>query len=72
MISNVRILKQQDSVIEVKANWLVNSHGLHGTLLRGGHYEYQLLHLADRLKIVTKKVILINDKLVGPVDVFHV
>ena len=50
----------------------MHSYGLHGPLTRGGWYEYRLRPTDAGLKIAAKKITMIDDKLVGPVDFFHV
>jgi 3-phenylpropionate/cinnamic acid dioxygenase small subunit len=72
VVSNIRLIDFSDQHTALKANWMVHSYGLHGPLTRGGYYDYQLKVMDGVLKIVYKKVTLIDDKLIGPVDIFHV
>lgn len=72
LVSNVRVLTHTGSAIKAAANWLVHSYGLHGAITRGGRYEYSLRDEAGALRIAQKKIVMIDDKLVGPVDVFHI
>jgi len=72
LVSNVRLSKIEHDVITIHANWLVHSFGIHGGLNRGGYYEYKLRKINEAFKIAFKKVTMIDDKLIGPVDVFHV
>ncbi len=72
LVSNVRLVQTEESHLTVKANWMVHSYGIHGALNRGGYYEYKLRKINGELKIAFKKVTMIDDKLIGPVDVFHV
>lgn len=58
--------------IKARASWIVHSYGLHGPITRGGWYEYRLRRDSVGLKIAGKKITMIDDKLVGPVDFFHV
>jgi 3-phenylpropionate/cinnamic acid dioxygenase small subunit len=58
--------------ISVKSNWLVHSYGMRESQNRGGFYEFQLVSANDQIKILQKKIILIDDKLVGPIDIFHI
>ena len=51
---------------------ILHSFGLHGPITRGGWYEYRLRREGEALRIARKKIIMIDDKLVGPVDFFHV
>ncbi len=57
---------------EARASWIVHSYGMHGGITRSGSYDYSLREEAGALKIVQKKIIMIDDKLVGPVDIFHI
>jgi 3-phenylpropionate/cinnamic acid dioxygenase small subunit len=60
------------SGVEVRASWIVHSYGIHGGITRSGAYDYLLRDEAGVLKIARKKITMIDDKLVGPVDIFHV
>lgn len=72
LVSNVRLLTSLDNEWDVQANWLVHSFGLHGAINRAGHYEYKLRLINDEVKIAFKKITMIDDKLIGPIDIFHV
>jgi len=61
-----------DAEIRARASWIVHSYGIHGGITRGGWYEYTLRRGGDTLRIARKKITMIDDKLVGPVDFFHV
>ncbi len=71
LISNIRILKKEANFIYVNANWMVHSYGVRGSQTRGGYYQFILEDLNQSLKISQKKIIMIDDKLVGPIDIFH-
>lgn len=58
--------------IRARASWIVHSYGIHGGITRGGWYEYTLRRSGVTLRIARKKITMIDDKLVGPVDIFHV
>jgi 3-phenylpropionate/cinnamic acid dioxygenase small subunit len=72
LVSNFKLHQVEDAELTVHANWLVHSYGVHGSLNRGGFYEYKLRTIKGELKIAFKKIIMIDDKLIGPVDIFHV
>lgn len=72
VVSGVLLNKVAGHEASVRAGWIVHSYGLHGPVTRGGWYEYRLRETADGLRIALKKVIMVDDKLVGPVDIFHV
>ena len=50
----------------------MHSYGIHGGITRSGSYDYAFREEAGSLKITRKKIIMIDDKLVGPVDIFHI
>jgi hypothetical protein len=50
----------------------VHCYGLHGSQTRGGWYEYLLRQTPEGLRIARKKIVMIDDRLVGPVDIYHV
>ena len=58
--------------ISARASWIVHSYGIHGGITRSGSYDYAFREEAGSLKITRKKIIMIDDKLVGPVDIFHI
>jgi 3-phenylpropionate/cinnamic acid dioxygenase small subunit len=62
----------ENGEVVARASWIVHSFGQRGALTRGGSYEYRLRREDRGLRIASKKIILIDDKLVGPVDIFHV
>jgi 3-phenylpropionate/cinnamic acid dioxygenase small subunit len=72
LITNIRIDTITPLQADVKSNWLVHSYGLRESQNRGGFYEFQLININDQIKISQKKIILIDDKLVGPIDIFHI
>ncbi len=72
IVSNIAITAERGGEIEARAHWIVHSYGLHGGLTRGGRYKYLLRRDGDALKIAKKKIVMIDDKLVGAVDIYHV
>ncbi len=73
VVGNVRMAGAAPGAgVPVRASWIVHSYGLHGSLTRGGFYDYLLRRDGGALKIARKKIVVIDDKLVGPVDIFHV
>jgi len=71
LVSNVLIEAVRESGVDVSATWLVHSFGSRGTAIRGGRYEYTLRRVNGALKIARKKIVLIDEKLEGTVDVYH-
>lgn len=72
VVGGVMVDELDGRAIKAHASWIVHSYGLHGPITRGGWYEYALRREDDALKIARKKITMIDDKLVGPVDFFHV
>ena len=72
VVGGVMVDQSDEAEIVARASWMVHSYGLHGPLTRGGWYEYRLRRVGDSLLIARKRITMIDDKLVGPVDFFHV
>ncbi|HJY76816.1 MAG TPA: aromatic-ring-hydroxylating dioxygenase subunit beta [Burkholderiales bacterium] len=72
LVSNVLVTGVNAGLVHARASWLVHASGLRGDLTRSGSYEYTLERGAGSLKILRKKIIMINDRLIGPVDFYHV
>jgi benzoate/toluate 1,2-dioxygenase subunit beta len=70
-VSNVLIEKTDGDEIEATANCLVHSYGKKGSLTRGGMYDFTLTRINGELKISRKKIVFIDDRLEGPIDVYH-
>ena len=71
VVSNVLIEKADGDDIEATANCLVHSYGKKGGLTRGGMYDFTLTRINGDLKISRKKIVFIDDRLEGPIDVYH-
>jgi 3-phenylpropionate/cinnamic acid dioxygenase small subunit len=72
VVSGVLVEGVHGVEVDARASWIVHSFGLHGAITRGGWYEYRLRPTEEGLRIARKKIVMVDDKLVGPVDVFHV
>jgi benzoate/toluate 1,2-dioxygenase beta subunit len=72
--SNILVTKADGAFdhIEASATWMVHSYGVHGAATRGGRYLYTLRRVDGRLLIAKKTTILIDEKLEGPVDFYHI
>lgn len=57
--------------VRATANCIVHSYGKKGGLTRGGLYDFVLRRVDGALKICRKKITFIDDRLEGPVDVYH-
>ncbi len=71
VVSNVLVENETDDEIEVTANCLVHTYGKKGGMTRSGLYDYTLRRVDDALKIARKKIVFIDDRLEGPIDVYH-
>jgi 3-phenylpropionate/cinnamic acid dioxygenase small subunit len=72
LVGNMIVTGIENGEVAARASWIVHSYGQRGALTRGGSYEYKLRREDSGLRIARKKIIMIDDKLVGPVDIFHV
>ncbi len=71
VVSNVLVEHVDGDTIEATANCLVHSYGKKGSLTRGGMYDFTLIRINGDLKISRKKIVFIDDRLEGPIDVYH-
>lgn len=71
VVSNVLVEKADGDEIEASANCLVHTYGKKGSMTRGGMYDFVLRRVDGSLKIARKKITFIDDRLEGPVDVYH-
>lgn len=71
VVSNVLVESHAGDEIEATANCLVHSYGKKGSLTRGGMYDYTLRRENGALRISRKKITFIDDRLEGPIDVYH-
>jgi benzoate/toluate 1,2-dioxygenase subunit beta len=72
VVGGALVVGETNGELDVAASWLCHVYGIRGSFTRGGRYEYRLRNTAQGLRIARKKIIMIDDKLEGPVDVFHV
>lgn len=71
VVSNVLVEKEDGDRIEATANCLIHVYGKKGGMTRGGMYDYSFRRVDGALKITRKKITFIDDRLEGPVDVYH-
>lgn len=71
LVSNVRILEETPDTVVAASNWLTQCYRNKEQFFYGGHYEHTLLRTGDGLRIRAKKVVLLNDVVLGYVDVYH-
>lgn len=71
MVSNVRVVDETADTVVAASNWLTQCYRNKEQFFYGGHYEHTLARTADGFKIRAKKVVLLNDVVLGYVDVYH-
>ena len=72
LIGNILITEAQSDRISVAASWIVHDHSrAYGSITRGGLYEYYLVQRTNGLRIARKKINLIDDTIVGPLDIYN-
>ena len=70
--SNIVVTGKTDGEVQVSASWLVHCVGPRGDATRAGRYYYTLRNVAGELKIARKRVVMIDEKIEGTVDVYHI
>jgi 3-phenylpropionate/cinnamic acid dioxygenase small subunit len=71
VVGNITVDGTNNEAIHASANAIVHSYGRHGAQTTGRSYEYVLSDLEGRLTIKQKKIILIDDAVAGPIDIYH-
>jgi len=71
IVSNILVLAVDADEITATANCLVHSFGKHGSQTRASLYDFKFRKIDDGLKIILKKITLIDDRLEGPIDIYH-
>ncbi len=70
-VGNVLIEKESGDEIEATANCIIHTYGKKGGLTRASLYDFNLRRVGGELKITRKKITFIDDRLEGPIDVYH-
>ena len=71
IVSNILVAGVDGDEVTVTANCLVHSYGKRGGQTRASMYDFKFRETDAGLKIILKKITLIDDKLEGPVDIYH-
>lgn len=71
LVGNVLVNGGDGDAVEATANCLVHSYGKKGSLTRGSLYDYALRRVNGELRISRKKITFIDDRLEGPIDIYH-
>ena len=72
IVGNVLVTGSAASELQVAASWIVHTYGVRGSFTRSGRYDYVLRRTDGGLRIARKKITMIDDRLEGAVDVYHV
>ena len=71
LIGNVLVESAGGDRVEATANCIVHVYGKKGAATRGGLYDFEFRRVDGALKIARKKIIFIDDRLEGPIDIYH-
>ena len=72
VVGNILIDKVDGEDITALANCLIHTYGKKGGMTRASLYDFVIRRVGDDLRIVRKKITFIDDRLEGPVDVYHI
>ena len=73
LISNVRVTEAAQQNVRAAASWLVQSfRRTDGPIARAGRYHYRLRREGAELRIARKTVYVLDDRIVGPIDIFNI
>ena len=73
VVGNVHVTGAEGAEIAVSATWLVNSfRRAEAPILRAGRYAYTLRRTDSGLAIARKTVYVLDDRIVGPIDIFNI
>ena len=71
LIGNVLVESANGDSVEASANCLVHVYGKKGATTRGSLYDFRFRRVDGALKIARKKIVFIDDRLEGPIDIYH-
>ena len=71
VVGNVLIEGVEGDEITAFANCLVHSYSGKGAQTRASLYDFTIRRTGDGLRIARKKITFIDDRIEGPVDVYH-
>jgi 3-phenylpropionate/cinnamic acid dioxygenase small subunit len=71
LVGNVVVGDANGETVAATANCIVHTYGKKGGMTRASLYDYELRRIGGALKIAKKKIIFIDDRLEGPIDVYH-
>ena len=71
VIGNVLVESAEGNGVEATANCIVHIYGKKGPATRGSRYDFAFRRIDGALRIARKKITFIDDRLEGPVDIYH-
>ena len=71
VIGNVLVESAEGDAVEATANCIVHVYGKKGAATRGSRYDFAFRRIDGALRIARKKITFIDDRLEGPVDIYH-
>ena len=71
LIGNVLVESAEGGSVEATANCLVHVYGKKGAATRGSLYDFTFRRVDGALRIARKKIVFIDDRLEGPIDIYH-
>lgn len=71
LIGNVLVESAGGDTVEATANCIVHVYGKKGAATRGSLYDFAFRRVDGGLKIARKKIVFIDDRLEGPIDIYH-
>ncbi len=72
VVGNVLVENVDGEEIEALASCLVHSFGRKGGMTRASLYDFVIRRVDGALRIARKKITFIDDRLEGPIDVYHI
>jgi len=70
-LTNVELVGVAADQVQVRAKWFTHAYRFRESQFFGGHSEYTLRRQADGFLIQRKKSVLVNDRPVATVDLYH-
>lgn len=70
-VTNVELVEAADELVKVRGKWLTHAYRFRESSIFGGYCEYVLRIDGDSFVIKKKKSILVNDRPVMAVDLYH-
>ena len=71
VIGNILVEGADGDTVEASANCLIHTYGKKGASTRGSLYDFTFCRTEGALKITRKKITFIDDRLEGPIDIYH-